>query len=525
METLSFKRIISKYIDAIIIVVAIISYGIHFIFFHGGYFGFDDIEYCRLADSFAKGTFDHSSLYAFRYATIIPLAFTYFLNGVSDLSNILTMLSVYILTLHLVLKSLTGLSPAGKWFTGLLMIVTPMHLMYIEKPMPDLIVECGFFISFLSYFSMRYNLNIISKPSFWFVVGVIIIFLAKETFLIFYPYFFGLLLLDIYHKKRLKYWRNIVAMLSVFIIFYFGIYFWTMNDPFARVQSIMDGQYISACAYDLQPFSVLLDRITFQLWNELVRNLYLFPLGFAFYLINNTDPKFKFIAGSFLVLLMLANFMTISYTSYVPLCPDPRHHMFILPFSAMLFGIGMSQTMTMNKRQIIFIVSVYIFLLLLSIYNDFENSWWLYLPVLAAIFAGYKGKSNWMIILVTIGLLSVYIQNITYNKKVNYADQKLLNEFAIYQNAGFKYIITDRVNYEYGQLHSGFDTSIVRIIDFKSLDTFVFKPDVPRYLILNGMTSYLSGTSWESLPEFVRTASEKLPKVFENKSGAVYKIN
>jgi hypothetical protein len=85
-------------------------------------------------------------------------------------------------------------------------------------------------------------------------------------------------------------------------------------------------------------------------------------------------------------------------------------------------------------------------------------------------------------------------------------------------------VITDRVNNDYGLLHSQFENESVKFVEYKSLDTFGFRSVVPKYLIINGMTTYLSNTSWDNLPEFVKTAHEKLPKVYENQSGTVYKV-
>ena len=42
---------------------------------------------------------------------------------------------------------------------------------------------------------------------------------------------------------------------------------------------------------------------------------------------------------------------------------------------------------------------------------------------------------------------------------------------------------------------------------------------------MNGMTMYLANQEWDKLPEFAKTAHEKLPKVYENKSGAVYLLD
>ncbi|MBK8627616.1 MAG: hypothetical protein IPN86_19235 [Saprospiraceae bacterium] len=515
---------ISKYPNLGILLFSSIIYVIHFYFFHGGYFGFDDIEYCRLADSILKGSFTHDSLYAHRYASFIPLVFSYLVFGVGDFANFISGFLVFSITILTFLTIARDIKVVNQWIGASLLIFAPQYLMYVEKPMPDIVVALGFLISFGSYILLKFEHAYYRNHAAWFVSGVIIMFLSKETFLIFYPFFGVLMLTDLFRKAYQTFWKQVIIGLSSFI-FGYCIYSWYfLGDPFARIHHIFAGQYISACSYDLQPISATLQRIGYQLWLELTRNLYLIPICFVPFLWTSENKKIKFIARSYVALLLLANFMTISYTSYVPLCPDPRHHIYILPIGALVFAYGLSDISKFSLRDIYIALSILGILLFVSVYKSYESTWWLYLPLIAAMIAGYNRQKIAMITVVFFGLLSVFVQNCIYNKKVNYSEQKLLNNYVIHDVPGFKYVITDRVNHDYGMLHSGFDTTLVKFVDYKSLDTFNFKPGISQYLIGNGMTTYLSNTSWESLPEVARTAHEKLPKVYENKSGTVYKI-
>lgn len=499
-------------------------YGIHFYYFHGGYFGFDDIEYCRLADSLLKGNFTHDSLYAHRYAGFALLAFNYSVFGVTDFANFLTGFLQLCIIVSLYLWAVKDLPINSCLIGALFLIFAPMHLMYVEKPMPDITIELGFFICFLSYYSEKFNLNLVSKSFTWFAIGVILIFFSKETFLIFYPFFLILMLSDIFNKRHQYFWKKVLIILSVFGLIYLLYSYIILGDFFARVHHIFAGQYISACSYDSLPFSATLERIGFQLWNELIRNLFLIPLCFLPMIWASKNSKFRFIAVSFISLLLLSNFMSISYTSYAPLCPDPRHVMYVLPIGALLIAFGITNlSVSSNKLVVISLVSV-ILLLSLSVFKQYENTWLFYLPLMGSILLGFKAQIRWAFVLMFIAWISVFVQNSLYNKKVNYKEQKQLNISVIDKIGGFKYIITDRVNHDYGLLHSRFDTTKVRFLDYKALDTLTLKPDAPQYLIINGMTSYFSNTSWESLPEFARTAHEKLPKIYENKSGTVYKV-
>ncbi len=497
----------------------------HYIFFHGGYFGFDDIEYCRLAHSIIKGNFTHDSLYAHRYAAYLPLALTYLFWGVGDLANFIFGFIIFLITTIIVIKLIHEMDFYTKWIAASMLTFAPMYLMYVEKPMPDIIVALGFLLSFSSYYSHKFDLGLYRRPAILFVAGCIIMFLAKETFLIFYPFFLILFITDLYQKSGVKFWKTTFSGLLIFGMLYFGYSGLFLGDVFARIHHIFAGQYISSCSYDLQPFAATLNRIGYELWFELARNLYLLPLCFVPILWKSDNTKIRFLAKSYVSLLILANFMTISYTTYVPLCPDPRHHIYILPIGALLMAYGFRQIIGLSFNQYLTIISVLFALLILSVYKGFESSWWLYIPLIAAIIFGYKNHKTAMYVCFAISVLSVFVQNCTYNKKVNYQDQKALNDYLINDLSGFKYAITDRVNRDYGNLHSAFDTTLVRFVDYKAADTFRFKTGAPRYLVSNGMTLYLSNTSWESLPESARTAHEKLPKFYENKAGAVYKID
>lgn len=515
---------ISKYPNIGILLFSSIIYVIHYYFFYGGYFGFDDIEYCRLADSILKGNFTHESLYAHRYASFIPLVFSYLVFGVGDFANFISGFLVLSVTIFIFLTIVKDLRAVYQWTGASLLVFSPMYLMYVEKPMPDIGVALGFLMSFASYLFLRFVPSPRSDHAAWFVFGVVIMFLSKETFLIFYPFFGVLMVTDLFRKDHQTFWKQVIIRLSIFILGYCILSWFFLSSPLARIDHIFAGQYVSACSYDLQPFSATLHRIGYQLWQELTRNLFLLPLCFVPFLWKSESKKVQFITKSYILLLLLANFMTISYTSYVPLCPDPRHHIYILPIGALVFAYGISDILKFSLRDLYIALTILSILLFVSVYKSFESSWWVYLPIKAAILAGFKKHKNAMIALIFMGLCSVFVQNSMYNHKVNYKAQKALNKYVIYDVPGFKYVITDRVNHDYGMLHSGFDTTLVSFVDYKALDTFHFKPEIPQYLIVNGMTTYLSNTSWESLPEFVRTAHEKFPKVYENKSGTVYKM-
>ncbi len=130
-----------------------------------------------------------------------------------------------------------------------------------------------------------------------------------------------------------------VSFLAIYLLSY-QIF---LGNALARVEAIFTNRYLSACTYEIQPTAVLLQRIAYALWLDFVRHIFLLPLIFVPLRWRTATPETKFLTKSWLALLLLSNFMTISYTQYVPLCNDVRHFLFTLPIGAMVFAQGLTQ--------------------------------------------------------------------------------------------------------------------------------------------------------------------------------------
>ena len=59
-------------------------------------------------------------------------------------------------------------------------------------------------------------------------------------------------------------------------------------------------------------------------------------------------------------------------------------------------------------------------------------------------------------------------------------------------------VVTDGANATISTYIAQFDTSFVRFVDFKEFDTISVER-YQKYLIMNGMTRYLSNLDWEDL--------------------------
>ena len=521
------KKHIGNTIENIaLLALAIAMMMVHFQFFHGGYFGYDELEYCNLAHQLIRGDFEHgTNLYAYRYVGFLPLAGSYMLLGVNDFANFIVTVLATIAILFLVLKLLPSVGFFAKGLSVLLLICNPIHLLYLEKPMPDVWVELGFLLCFYSYYRIRFTLSVnITIFSLLFMGGAILTFLAKETFLIFYPYFLGLLVTDVLKKQRLQFWVQILIGTAVFTVIYLLTYQILLGDALARVQAIFHNRYVSECTYELQPISVLLKRISYQLWLDFIRSNFLLPLLFLPLIWKKSNPQLTFLAQSWIALLLLSNFMTISYTNYVPLCNDSRHFIFVLPLGAMLFAHGLEHLSDLQQKTKIWMFCLLLFLLFISVSHHYENTWLLYLPLLGClILFHFYPRKNIFYVAFMISILSIFFQNAKYHLSVNHKEQKALIDFVLSQPRIPKLVVTDRANTNIGNFYAQYDTARIYFIPFEELKTDSI-PHISCYLILNGMTMYLAHQNWESLPAFAKTAHENLPKLLENTSGVVYKM-
>lgn len=497
---------------------------IQFCFFHGGYFGYDEMWYSKIAASVVSGEFTHFHLYCFRYAMILPLALLYKIVGINDFSNFLFNLIQHWIVVYIILQLLQSYSARIKWLAILYYSCLPIITLYIEKPMPDIVVMTGFSMMVYGYYQVKFlNIEHSRATLLWFIIGAILLFLAKETFLIFYPIFLFLAAYDLFYRKSHTYfWKWTTLILTVFIGFYFLANYLWFGDALKRVHTISAFSYVHDCSYDHQPLSVLIKRVYYELWFAFIRNAILLPIIFLPLIWRKSmTSAFSFLYGCWLASMLLANFMTISYTSYVPLCPDPRHFMFAFPIGACVFAIGL-EYVRKNIFLLLFAVVTSLLMLFVSVINHFEITWFLFIPLIAGLILMYLERPNESVAIICLGMLSMYVVHALYNDKTNYKDQKKLPQFILNNAKEKSLVVTDAANVNISNYIGKFDTTMVTFVDYEAFDTISKSQFQKEYLIMNGMTMYLANQEWEELPEFAKTAHEKLPKVYENKSGAVY---
>lgn len=515
--------------DSILLVAAFLLCYFHYTFFHGGYLGYDELEYARLATLLLDGRFEHDSLYAFRYMGFVPLTIVYFFTGPGDLANWLVPTITLLLISWIVLRILRQRPFSVKILAVLLLITSPLHLLYLEKPMPDFTTELGVLLCFYSYYKRRWRTMESSEDAdvALFLLGFVTVFLSKESFLIVYPVFLLFFVMDLKNRNRVTYWMKVFAFTVIFLLLYLTCNAFMLGNPLARIDALFSNRYISECTYELQPVGVILKRIGYELWLNLTRMGVLIPLSMAIVLSRGKAGLWKDETGfwikSWFILLLLSNFMTISYTTYVPLCPDPRHFLFLLPVGVIVFVLGLEKIRMYANTDIFITLGMYGIQWLVSWYFKYENHHFLFGFILAGLILWWKWN-YWKTgsLIIAAALFSVFIQNARYNQRINHAGQKALIQNVLSVNSNPKWILTDGANSNIGRFYARYSEKYQFVV-FHEFDEKKHK-DREIYCILNGMTAYLSNTNWDKVPEFVKTADGKLPPIFENQSGKVYRV-
>lgn len=494
-------------------------------FFHSGFFGYDELEYTKLASILLRGNWEHNlNLYSYRWGVVIPLASLYKVFGIGDFANVLFSSIILVGVVSIVLRCLKNYTFLEKSLAVSFLCLLPIHLMYLVKPMPDIVVELGFAFCFLAYLNL-FNKGRPIFAALIFSIGAVFCFIAKETFVLFYPFFLFFFVKDLYQKKNLIFWKWVVINLLLFLFLYFGFFQIAEGQAFIRVKALFHNRFQSDCSYHLQPTIELLKRLGYELWLCFTRFQYLIPLAFTPLLKEKYQlkPWEKFTIKSLVFLLLISNFMTISYVHYIPLCDDPRHYIFILPIAAIVMAIGLKKVKQLDLTDRIIATCIILIQLIISYYFSFENHIWLFLPILIGItFAKFLPKTA-VATLIILGLLSSSIQNAKYNLSVNYSDQKKLIEYVITGDKSAQ-IISDAANISITDYCAKYDTSY-SYIEYEDWSISNINPSIPSYIISNGMTAYLSNVKWDKVDTLLHHPDRHFEKVYSNKAGEVYKIS
>ncbi len=503
---------------------------IHHFYGYIGHFGYDDMLYAKLSAEALRGVFDFENHFTFRFPIILMTAISYKLLGISDMSSAIPPLIISSLTLFIVylmlrdekkeiLASALALTLCSKWF-----------LIYSDKLMPDIYVSFGILAALATFYFFRYKSDF--KKPFWysilFVLSLLFAFSSKGTVILILPVLMYYFIFDLIYKRFFKFW--IFSILNG--ILFLGLYFVTIKcltgSFLKRFDAIAQNSYINPCSYELQPAEVLIERVTYEFVNMSIYQGLI--LGFLFILAGfmsgsigkylKLSSPIGFLLTTGILMFFSSNFMSISLSGYSPMCVDPRHFLFVVP----IFAMGASFVIDAFVREAKGGLSIMLILAIVSGVAYFlpdYSFYTTYLPmtILFLVYYFVSNKEKWaayfygffVLICLMVPLNLIWdAQERDYDGRKKFVYEHIIND------SNPKYVITNDVQRRLGKYYTGFQKN--HPVQFLEFNTFKktssdLDASIPKYLLINWYTEYLSGLDYNSLPPYAKDKIGTFPLI------------
>ena len=513
-----------------ILLIYILFVGLYHLFGYTGHYGFDDIHYAELASGLLQGSIDFGDHYAYRFPVLLFTALSYLIFGISDFASSLPALFITISILIIVFNilrehglrvTLIGLSLTtfSNWF-----------LFYSDKLMPDIYVALSVIwaLAIIHRYKYKSNRSKTVPHAFLFTFALLFGFMSKGSIVLMLPLLVFLFFTDLLQKRDLKFWGySLVSGLSLLAIYLFTIWLFTGN-VMERFDVIADNSYLNRCSYDQQSLRILLKRVfagffELSIYQTLATGfIFVFAVlfqkqGLRFFRLNDS---FSFFLVSAIILFLSSSFMTISPSSYAPMCLDPRHYLFLVPVAAIPASRIISDFIESKKYAFQILIAL-LCITVISFFLQGQSFWKLYLP-LFVLFAMYFFTGNLKLyrqlffVIFAVILMLVPLDMIRYARQVKYRVQRKIVEELVLENHSDCIIITNEIQKRLLTYYSGFDeVQSRRILSYKE-----FEADTAmvgkKLLLLNWYTRYLSGMEQNDLPYYARNFSPQNKVVYEN---------
>jgi hypothetical protein len=353
-------------------------------------------------------------------------------------------------------------------------------------------------------------------------------FISKGTIILILPLFAYLFITDLIYKRDRKFWTYTIVSGLALLAIYFTAIEWLTGSFLKRFESIAQNSYLNRCSYNEQPIIFLLRRVFYDFFEMLTRQgmatSYIFIIAYMLKRkalnVFKIETPFAFWATASIILLLSSNFMTISLSSYAPMCIDPRHYLYLIPVSAIPAAMIIKEFITEKKLQytIITISSVVAFA---SFFLQGDSFWKLYFP-LTIILLGYTFiKPNnthqklFSAVLIVILSLSPFAM-INYAQKIQYRQQRSIIKENLLNNNEDCIIVTNQVQKNISEYYTGFGKkNNIEIFTYDEYQNDSTR-DSKIFLLKNWYTRYLSNTSEKDLSLYARTVSSNNRLVYSN---------
>lgn len=525
---------------------AILSGAILFIiFFHIfgyiGHYGYDDLHYAEIAHNLLNGKIDFGDHYVFRVPIIFMTALSYSLFGISDFSSALPSILVSTLILIIVFQVLKKKNVITLILGLSLTILSNPFLSYSDKLMPDIYIVLAIMISLfiLHYYNYQTDQSKPFKYGLLFSISLLLGFTTKGTIVLITPLLVFLLVSDLIHKKNTKFWIYSITTGIALLVLYFVFIGVLTGDFLQRFKAISSNSYLNLCSYDQQSTIILLRRIGYKFFQLILNSslitaflfLFAYLLAKRSFKVFDLSTSFSFWFSSAIILLFSANFMSISATSYSPMCLDYRHYLYLIPIAAIPASEIIFQFIH-EKKYKISIALIFIVTSIISFIVYKNVLWGLYLPLTVIILVYiFTPKLKWIkqltfiTIILTLSIKPLFLIN--YGNQLNYRGQRSIFEKVILSQKANTLIISDDVQKrlgEYYTLGKNYDH-----LEFVNYDEYLYDSTDNRQIILykNWYTNYLTGAKERDLPYYARSISPKNDLLYEDKSLniKIYRLN
>lgn len=515
---------------SILLVFTTIVWLYHF-FGYAGHFGFDDLHYAELASELLNGNLNIEDHYAYRIPVILSTSLSYLFFEISDFSSSLPALLITFTILLIVFNILRYQGPAVTIIGLSLLTFSNWFLFYSDKLMPDIYVALSVIwaLAIINRYKYKSDKSRTALYAFLLAFSLLFGFMSKGTIVLIVPLLIYMIITDIILKRDLKFWvYSSISGIGLLALYFFIVWILT-GDLMKRFDAIAHNSYLNLCSYDQQSLRILLKRIFLGFFElSIFQSLatgFIFVFAFLFQRKSlryfKLNDSFSFFLVSAVILFLSSSFMTISPTTYAPMCLDPRHYLFLIPVVVIPASKIIRDFITYKKAAIQIIIALFC-ITLISIFLQGSGFWKLYLPLLGLFtfyyFAGIKKQfQHLFIILFAAILLLIPIEMIIYAQQVKYRKQrKLITEHVLEKYRDYT-IITNEVQKRLLGYYTGFDKDQSnRFLSYKEFEADTATVGT-KLLLLNAHSRYLSGMSQNDLPYYARHISQNNEPVFENK--------
>lgn len=492
---------------------------VHFVFGYIGHYGFDDMEYARLAWGIAQGNFEASNHFSYRLALLLPTALSYLIFGVNDLASSFPPLLAASATLYFIALFLKDQPKEQLLIALTLTVLSPWFLRYSAMLMPDIYVCLAVLASF--YFLWQREIQSKSRfPAIGLAASLFFGFMAKGTIVLIFPVLAIFFLIDLTKRRNQGFWAVSISASLLLLLIYFATIYWVTGDALMRFKVIGENSYLNRCSYAEQGAAIVLKRISVDflrmLQSDFILWYFLILLPPILYWIRkkelkiNSLPKFLLLAA--VLLLISSNFSSISLKAYNPMCLDIRHYLFLIP----LGGLAVSQLLFSDLTKKLKWIFSAIIILSAAICYHFENTdlflWVLPVSAVLLFFFAFQGSGRTKSILLFALPLSMLAKPIKMMQDAQLANYEGRRDFIIdklLSGEEEKLIWTDPVQQNLGNYYLGFDQSRIRFKDFRSYEPELNQRVPNVYYLKNWHTAQQSFITASQIPISLKKAANQ----------------